>query len=100
MIAADDGAVFGAVFELPDEGAVDLDLLDREALQVGQARIAGAEVVDRQADAHAVDLAEDLQRLLAVLHQRGFGDLELDQRRVDAGFVEDARGSIRPARGA
>jgi hypothetical protein len=31
-----DGAVFRTLFQVLDEGAVDLDLLDREALQVSQ----------------------------------------------------------------
>src|SRR6185369_10407195 len=31
-----------------DEGAVDLDLVERDALQVAQRRIAGAEVVKRE----------------------------------------------------
>jgi hypothetical protein len=33
------------------EGLVDLQLVDREARQVGQAGIAGAEIVDRQLEA-------------------------------------------------
>ena len=36
-----------------------------------------------------VDLSQDFQRLLAVLHQRRFGS-QFKQRRVDAGFVQHA----------
>ena len=83
-----DGAVFRAVFQVLDEGTVDLDLFHGEALQVGQAGIAGAEIVDRQAQAHAIDLPQNLQRMLAVLHQRRLGDLEFQQRRIDARFPQ------------
>ncbi len=42
-----------AAGQLLDEGAVDLDLVDGEVLQVGERGVAGAEVVDRHADAEA-----------------------------------------------
>src|SRR6266850_4136876 len=39
-----------------DERAVDLDAVDREALQVSQRGVAGAEVVDREVDPHRLEL--------------------------------------------
>ena len=46
----DDGAVVrvAASVEAVDEGAVDLQQVDREAPQVAERRVAGAEVVDRE----------------------------------------------------
>ena len=75
------------MFQVLDEGTVDLDLFYGEALQVSQAGIAGAEIVDRQAQAHAIDLPQNFQGMLAVLHQRRLGDLEFQQRRIDARFT-------------
>src|SRR5579875_991550 len=45
---AGDGGVVGVVAGRHHEVLVDLQLRDREPTQVGQARVAGAEVVDRQ----------------------------------------------------
>ena len=39
-----------------DEGAVDLDLVEREAAQIAQRRIAGAEIVERDPDAERAQL--------------------------------------------
>ena len=47
-----------------NEGLVDLERLDREALEVKQRRIAGAEVVDRQTDAEAIQRLQLGDRLL------------------------------------
>ena len=52
MIARTMAASSGVGRDVADERPVDLQLVDREALEVAQARVAGAEVVDRQAHAH------------------------------------------------
>ena len=49
-------ASFGSVSMSRDEGAVDLEAVDRQALEVGQRRVAGAEVVDGEAHAQRVQL--------------------------------------------
>ena len=54
----DDRPGVGAVLEVHDEAAVDLQLLGRELAQVGQARVAGAEVVDREVRAELAEAAE------------------------------------------
>ena len=56
------------------ERAVDLDLLHGQPLQVGQARVPGAEVVQRDADALRGEVDQHL--LLVLAHQAGFGDLD------------------------
>ena len=48
------------VCHLGDEGAVDLQRVDGEALQVGHGGVAGAEVVDRDAHAEGLDRGEAL----------------------------------------
>src|ERR1051325_97925 len=72
------------VLDVLHERAVDLQRAHRKAREVRKARIPCAEVVD--GDAHA-RLREALQRVhgeLGILHQVALGDLELDQRGVDA----------------
>src|SRR4051812_1779594 len=44
----DDRGVVGIVTEAVDEGAVDLEGVDRQRLQVAERRMSGAEVVDAQ----------------------------------------------------
>ena len=51
MVRAHDLGVAVVALHAHDEALVDLQLVHRQALQVGQRRIAGAEVVDRQLEA-------------------------------------------------
>ena len=60
-----------------DERAVDLELVDRQALEVGKRRVAGAEVVDREAHAELGEAPDDRQRALGVGHDHALGDLQL-----------------------
>ncbi len=72
----DDGGAGAA--EILDEGAIDLDLVEREALQVAQRGIAGAEIVERDPDPELAQLVQDIERGLVVADQHGLGDLELE----------------------
>ena len=77
---AHDGGILGVHREVVDEGAVDLERVEREALEVVERAVAGAEVIDGQGEA---EFLEGLQRALPalhVLHQHPFGELELEQR--------------------
>ena len=51
--------------------------IDRKTTQVGQARIAGAEIVERDLYAHRVQAGQHLLGFGAVAHQARFGDLDL-----------------------
>ena len=86
---AHDHLVVQVVLEVLDEGLVDLQPLHRQPLDVGQRRVAGAEIVDRQADAQLVEVAQALDRGLAVLDDRVLGQLQVERRR--------GRASSRPA---
>ena len=85
----DDGAGMAGGAQRTDEGAIDLDLAEREFLQVAQARIAGAEIVERNADAERAQRFEPLQGLLRVFDQNAFGHFEDDARRRNAAFGND-----------
>src|SRR5829696_8148046 len=58
-----DGGALAVRGEVGDERAVELDLVDREAVQVRQRRVARAEVVDRELDAELLQVVEHLARI-------------------------------------
>src|SRR5690606_13837799 len=74
-----------------DERLVDLERLDREALEVQRRRVAGAEVVDREADAETVERLQLGDRLLGVAHDAARGQLALEIGGVESGVLEHAR---------
>ena len=92
---ADDDAVVVARRQVLDEGAVDLDLVEGEAAQVAQRRIAGAEVVERHPYPHGADLAQDVERRVGVVDQHRFGHLHFEpprrQARAGQRFQDRAR---------
>ena len=75
--------------ERVDELAVDLERVEREAVEVGERGVAGAEVVEDEPHA---ELAERLQGRLGVgrlLDQDALGDLQPQVDGVEAGAGED-----------
>ena len=75
---ADDRAGAVAGQQIVDEAAVDLQLVEREALQIAERRIAGAEIVERDADAERAQRVEQPQGRLAAFEEDRFGDLDLE----------------------
>ncbi len=69
--------------QIADEGAVDLQCVDGQAVQIGQRRIAGAEVVQQQQNAHRFQLLEQIDRVIGFFHHHAFGDLEFQFRRIE-----------------
>ena len=84
MIACGDRPVLGVVRQILDEGAIDLDRVDRKLLHQRHRGIAGAEIVDGEAHAAAADDVEQFDRAADVVHHHAFGDLELQQLRRHA----------------
>ena len=76
-----------------DERAVDLQPVDRQALEVGEARIAGAEIVDRDAHAERGDALHGFDRALGVVHDHALGDLQLQHVGGQREFL-DHRGDV------
>jgi stage V sporulation protein SpoVS len=73
---------FGIVQHRADEGAVDLQLVDRQAREIAEGRVSGAEVVDRDLQAMLAKRGELGDTGLDVVHQDAFRDLEVDPRRL------------------
>jgi hypothetical protein len=86
--ARHDGAGLRARAEGVDEGAVDLDLLDRETREIAQARIAGAEIVHGDRHAELIEARQRLHDRLGVLQKDAFGDLELEPMRLKTRLVQ------------
>src|SRR5437763_16691333 len=70
------------------EAAVDLDVVDREVLQVSEGRQAGAEVSERELAAELFQRLDEAVGLGEARHRRGLGDLEADLRGVEPALVE------------
>src|SRR5258706_14353337 len=71
--------------DIVDEAAVDLDLVERKALQIAQRGIAGAEIVECDPHPDAAKLVQDRERGFVVADQHGLGDLQLQPVRRKAG---------------
>ena len=71
-----DGRVVAAVGQGGDEGAVDFQRIDRESAQVDQRRIAGPEIIDRDAHPELAEPHENACDRLGIAHQARFGDLD------------------------
>ena len=74
----DDRGVALAGADLVDEHRVDLEGADGKLPEVGEGRPAGAEVVDRDLDPDADELAEGGRGAVEIVDESGLGDLEPD----------------------
>jgi len=101
----DDDDVLVTLRQIRHERPVDLDLVERKAAQIAQRGIAGAEIIERDPHAEALDPAQRGKRILGVLHEDAFGDLELEAVRRQTGPGEGLldhleqvrRGELQPA---
>ena len=93
MREIDDGAqqLLGARVggHLDDERAVDLDDVGGHVHQVGQRRVAGAEIVDGDAGTERLQVAERALRGGEVIHQRALGELDDQTFGVDLAVHDD-----------
>nr|GFD35011.1 hypothetical protein [Tanacetum cinerariifolium] len=80
--------------DVDDERPVDLDRVQRKALEIGQGGIARAEVVDGQAHAQRANAIEQHDGVADVAHQRVFGHLQLKAVRGDVGIAQRTRDLI------
>src|SRR3984957_7873780 len=79
----------GLVLHALDEAAVDLDLVDLEVAQMIKARIAGAEIVERDAHPGAGQRHERFPGAFKIMHDRRLGEFDLEAARREAGLSQD-----------
>src|SRR5690606_35508887 len=75
-----DGQVVGVVGQAGDEAAVEFEYVDRQALEVGQRGVTGAEVVQGDGDAEGAQAGEGLGGDFDVGKQGAFGQLQTQAR--------------------
>jgi hypothetical protein len=77
----DDGdgerGVVRVAHDVPDERAVDLEHVEGKPLQVGEAGVAGPEIIHGEVHAERFQLVQHLHRLLRVAHQQRLRELQL-----------------------
>src|SRR5215204_536368 len=74
-----------------NERLVDLQRVDRKSLQVVERGVAGAEVINRDADSHQLQLVQLLDRLLRIFHDRTLSQLELEPTRIEVRLLQHMR---------
>ncbi len=77
--------------DLAHERAVDLELVQRQLAQVGQRRVAGAEVVQRKRDTLLFQRGHRLRGRCEISHDQAFGQLQAQPRRLHAGLGKNRR---------
>ncbi len=88
IVAVDHRLVHAVAREIAHERAVDLQVVHRQVLQVGERTEVAAEIVQRELAAHAVQHADETPRGVEVRDHRALGDLEADLRGIHAAAVE------------
>ena len=85
---ADDVRLTHVARHCGNERLVDLDLVDRQAVEVSQRRVPGAEIVDRQPYTRVFEARQDLQDALRLGHDHAFRDFEDELMRIRAGLPD------------
>src|SRR5580658_1563051 len=80
--------VHGVAREIAHEGAVDLQEIHRQILEVRERADARAEIIQSELTTHAVQHADETPRVIEIGDHRVLGDLEADLRGLYAGRIE------------
>ena len=72
---ADDFDVLGSFTDASDERAVNFQSIDREAMQITERGIAGAEIVYAQLHSQRFQAPQELHGCLGIVHDGAFRDL-------------------------
>src|SRR6516165_10236326 len=85
-----DGCGIGGLLDRAHETRIDLELVERKTPQIKQARIAGAEIIERKTHADAFEPQHREFRALEIAEQRAFGEFEFEPVGRKAGLAENA----------
>src|SRR3569833_1363067 len=86
----DDRCVVGVLLNAAYEAAIYLERVHREALQVGERGVAGAEVVDSDANPELLETKDGELAGRSIRHSDALSDLQLKHVGGRAGFPQDA----------
>src|SRR4051812_9537685 len=84
----DDCGVLCTVRHAAHEGAIDLELLDPEALEIRKAGIARTEVVDGNPNAEVTQAQQRIRDRVMLIHQHALGNLEREELRRQPGSAQ------------
>ena len=87
---ADDAGTFRVDCHRLNEAAVNLDLVEFEVAQVIKARIAGAEIVEREPYAAGAQCAQGSACILGIADERTFCDLKFQPFRREPGIAQQS----------
>ena len=87
-MAFGNGPIIGIILYIFHEGTVNFQAMNRELFQVIERRIANPKIIDGDGNSFRTKLIKDSDRLLHILHNRAFGNFELQDRRVEYRFVQ------------
>ena len=79
----------GSRGHLDHEGAVDLDPVEGELLQVAERRIARAEVIEHDLHAELPEIAQAAEIIFAVAEENRLGDLQFEAMGAQTGLGQD-----------
>ena len=78
----DDRFIIGVLLKIPHEAPVDLDMIHRKLLEMGQGCISGTEIIQCDLDSMLPELGECRRHIVRVpAKKNGFGDLHLERVR-------------------
>src|SRR5690242_11471773 len=95
-----DRCVVPSLVALADERTVYLEAVDRQPQEIGEARIAGAEIVHRDLHVQLLHALEYGDGLLPALDQHALGELELEIAGFGPGRAQRALDGLDEARAA
>src|SRR5690606_3088897 len=75
--------------EIADEAAVDLQVIERQILQIAEGRESAAEIIERELAAHAVQHADEALRVLDIRDHRVLRHFEAELIRRHTGATEN-----------
>src|SRR5580698_1079278 len=83
-------AAGGVNEHIPHKSAINFQLVEGQALEIGKGGIAGAEVVEGKFEAVGLELGHDGDGFFKIIEEHALGNFEFEAAGVGAGAVEDS----------
>src|SRR4051794_8924975 len=80
--------------DLPDEGAIDLERVERKMLQVAERRVPGTEVIHREVKPHSPERVEGFGAFLVVIDQDALRELQAEISWLEVAQLQGAADRI------